>query len=183
MNNMDVNKINSIFTEYTDLLVEPGKDELINRFEELLKSLEEFINKMGYSENVRIDELALLYALCDYSSDILRLQKFHKISECISVKNISYQVYWLLKRRPLQIMRCDKELVHVNEQFALTRILHYLSDYELTSLAVFEKEDLKFFVNTLFYYMKFRTCDAQALEMILLAFNAGSVYAKEFTLS
>ena len=31
------------------------------------------------------------------------------------------------------------------------------------------------FLDTLFYYLKFRKCDAQSMELMLLAFKAGQL--------
>lgn len=33
----------------------------------------------------------------------------------------------------------------------------------------------KNFLDTLYYYMKFRKCDAQSIELMLLAFKAGQL--------
>ncbi len=33
----------------------------------------------------------------------------------------------------------------------------------------------KNFLDTLYYYLKFRRCDAQSLELMLLAFKAGQI--------
>jgi len=174
-----MSSIESVFVEYTDLIEKYGKDELVGRYETLLNIADDFIQKMGYKDDVYINETILLYAMCDYFSDILRLKIFHKISRTNEVKILSYEIYWLLKRKPLQSKKNNKELVHINEQFALSRIIHYLSNDENKSLLTLNSEKLEFFINTLFYYLKFRPFDAQSIEMLLLSFNAGKIFAEE----
>jgi len=47
------------------------------------------------------------------------------------------------------------------------------------SYKVLDNAKLDFFINTLFYYLKYRPFDTQALEMHLIAFKAGVVLADE----
>jgi len=174
-----MNNIESVFVDYSDLIENFGKDKLINRYETLYEIAGNFIKKMGYTDKVYINEMVLLYAICDYFTDIMRLKLFHKIDRTNEVKIISYEIYWLLKRKPLQIKNDSKELVYVNEQFALSRIIHYISNDEEKSLFIIGNDKLDFFINTLFYYLKYRPFDAQALEMFLISFNAGKIFAQE----
>jgi hypothetical protein len=174
-----MNNIESVFVEYSSLITEFGESKLVSRYETLLDIIADFKLKMDYGDNVYVNEIILLYAMCDYFSDISRLKLFHKIDRINEVKIASYEIYWLLKRKPLQVKADNKELAYVNEQFALSRIIHYLSNNEEKSLRTLNNDELDFFVNTLFYYLKYRPLDAQALEMFLISFNAGIIFAQK----
>jgi hypothetical protein len=174
-----MNNIESAFVEYSEITDEFEKQKLISRYKTLLVIATDFIQKMGYSNSVYINEMILLYAMCDYFSDILRLKSFHNIDRINEIKILSYEIYWLLKRKPLQIRDNNKDFIYVNEQFALSRILHYLSDDKKESTRTLGGDKLEFFVNTLLYYLKYRPFDAQSLEMFLISFNAGVIFEQE----
>ena len=179
MNNTEISlDIESVFIKYSDLIKEFGKDKLINRYEELLSISNDFIMKMDYHENIYVNEMMLLHVICDYFSDILRLKRFHKLERVNEIKIISYEIYWLLKRKPLQLKVCSDELVYVNEQFALSRIIHFLGNNEIF-LTTLENDKLNFFMDTLFYFLKYRLLDAQSLEMCLISFHAGRIFEEE----
>ena len=161
---------------YDDLITEFTRKKLEDRYEMLYKTAEVFINEMGYSD-VIIDEYALLYAMFDYFADISRLKKFHKISRINDVKITSYEVFWLLKRKPLQVCTSSKENVFVNERFILSIILNCMSHEGKIPFSELGSDKISFFTEPLFYYLKFRPFDAQAIEMMILAFFAGRAYS------
>jgi len=174
-----MNNIKPLFNEYSDLIEEFGENGLIDRYETLLKNSDDFIKKMDYSEYVFVNKMTLAYAMCDCLSDILRLKKFHNIDRENEIKTTSYEVFWLLKRKPLQIKSERKELVYVNEQFVLSRIVHHLSNNEEETLITLGDKRLEFFMNTLFYHLKYRALEPRMLEMFILSFNAGKIFAEE----
>jgi hypothetical protein len=180
-----MNSIKPEFTEYTDLIEKFGKEALTRRYEMLLKSYVEFIEKMGYSGHIYVNEMTLLYAMCDCFSDILRLKQYHKIENVNEIKMISYEVFWLLRRKPLQIKSDGKEFVYVNEQFVLSRIIQFLSyDKKINTdakktLVTLGSPELEFFADTLLYYFKYRKNDAKMIEMFILSFEAGKIFADE----
>jgi len=163
---------------YDDLIIEFSRKKLEDRYEMLYKSAETFITEMGY-QKVIIDEFALLYAMFDYFADISRLKLFHKINLVNEVKIISYEVYWLLKRKPLQICESNKENVFINERFVLSIILNCLSSEGNIPFIELGNEKISFFTEPLYYFLKFRPIDAQSVEMMILAFFAGTVYTDE----
>ena len=83
--------------------------------------------------------------------------------------------YWLLRRKPLQIVALEKELLYVNERFVLAYVLEFLNDGQ-SHILERKNGGLNAFVESLFYYFKYRHISAQAIEMIILAFFAGQVY-------
>ena len=163
---------------YNDLIAEFTRKKLEDRYEFLYKSAETFISEMGASR-VIIDEYALLYAMFDYFADISRLKMFHKINRINEVKITSYAVYWLLKRKPLQVCEGSRENAFINERFVLSIILNCLSAEGKIPFCELGDEKISFFTEHLYYYLKFRPFDAQSIEMLILAFFAGRVYSDE----
>jgi hypothetical protein len=170
-------EIYSEYHQYSDLIAEFGKTRFEKRYVEILDSLYEFIKQFDYSEKVRVNEFTLGYILFDYFADISRLKLFHKIDKVNEIKILAYESYWLLRRKPLQSIKDDKETIFVNEQFVFTRILQFFNDEkEDRSSLLYDRKNLRFFTDSLFYFLKFRTIDAQSIEFFLLSFQSGRKY-------
>ena len=96
------------------------------------------------------------------------------------VKIKAYETFWLLKRRPLQLKAQleDDKWLYINEKFLLARIASFiLRDNINIPLTKEKKEAFTNFLDTLYYYLKFRKTDAQAIELMLLGFDAGRIIA------
>ena len=153
-----------------------GHDEkFVRRYAAIHADMLDYIEKSGYEGKVFINDMVLGYALVDYFEDIRRLKDFHHVPHINSIKLVAYMAYWLLRRRPLQVSGNEKELLYVNERFVLAYVLEFLDDGQ-THILERENDGLKSFTESLFYFFKFRQFNAQALEMIILAFFAGQVY-------
>ncbi len=150
-------------------------DKFHSRYAAIYADMMNYITESGYQDKVRVNELTLGYALVDYFEDIRRLKDFHHIPHINSIKLVAYMAYWLLRRKPLQIVALEKELLYVNERFVLAYILEFLNDGQ-SHILERENSGLNAFVESLFYYFKYRQINAQAIEMIILAFFAGQVY-------
>ncbi len=123
-----------------------------------------------------------MHAVLDYFTDISRLKHFHKITRTNSFKVISYEISWLLRRKPLQVLEDGREeLVYINEKFVLSYIMSYLTHLVGTDfyddLKPKNQEAFDGFIDSLYYYLKYRNCNSQALELALLSFGAGIVAA------
>jgi hypothetical protein len=175
--------IKPLYSQYDDVFQEFGEKKIEKRYETLLSALNIFIKKMGYSEDVYVNETILMYSLLDYFTDIMRIKSFHKIEHVNEVKIIAYETYWLLKRKPLQIKGIKKEYAFVNERFAFSHITNFLSTEDDTKTKLLEGGSLDFFLNTLFYFLKYRHYDAQVIELMLLAFKAGETFQLEMSKS
>ena len=67
--------------------------------------------------------------MLDYFTDISRLKHFHQAKHINSLKVISYETYWLLRRKPIQILVEDETsdaMAFLNEKFVFSRIAKYL---------------------------------------------------------
>jgi hypothetical protein len=169
--------IEAVYTEYNDIVGEFGKNKIQDRYESLLKTTHAFIEKFDYNQKVRVNEITLLYTVFDYFSDISRLKSFHNIDKINEVKILSYEIFWLLRRKPLQQLVNDPDIVYVNEQFVFTKFFHFLMGNK-DSISLQDNRELDFFADSLFYFLKYRHCDAQMFELLLLSFKAGEIYRR-----
>ncbi|GHT89166.1 hypothetical protein FACS1894137_18010 [Spirochaetia bacterium] len=55
----------------------------------------------------------------------------------------------------MQVLKSDKDVVYVNEQFAFCQILHFLNDNDNKNVLLIENEnkELGFYTDTLYYYL------------------------------
>lgn len=119
-----------------------------------------------------------MHAVLDYFTDISRLKKFHKIKRTNSFKIIAYELSWLIRRKPLQILQDNEEkLVYINEKFILSYVMSYFT--QLVGFDFYDKLEEKNrkiidgYIDSFYYYLKYRNCSSQALEFALLSFGAG----------
>ena len=78
------------------MVQEIGVDKFTERFEELKKTANEFIDEAGYGGHVECNERILLNVLLDYWSDLFRLKDFHyfyfSTNACFRGKRSSLQL-------------------------------------------------------------------------------------------
>ena len=106
--------------DYSDILSAFGKEKIEKRYEILQEYLSAFIKRHKYEDKVNIAESVLNQAVVDYFADIHRLKNFHHIEAINYLKIHAYTAYWILRRKPLQIIADDPkdvELAFVNERF------------------------------------------------------------------
>ncbi|MDR2596845.1 MAG: hypothetical protein LBC76_05930 [Treponema sp.] len=161
---------------YRELIDEFGREKIEKRLEVLLEMLKNFISKNNYENKVIINELTLIHSLFDYFADISRLKSFHHIEKVNEVKILAYESYWFLRRKPLQQLENNEESLYVNEQFILTRMLKFLSDEKDKENLLLHEKKMRFFRDTLYYYIKYRNLSPQAIEFFLMSFIAGEKY-------
>lgn len=169
------------FYRCDDILNEFGEEKIRKRYQTLYDEMAKFIEVNELQAKAVINNDILSHVITDYFYDILRLKEFHMdIQKTNSQKVIAYTAYWLLYRKPIQIINNDaeeKQLVTVNERFVLKFILDYLSERTKDKhILLRDNKGLKNFADLLLYYLVFRKHDAQSLEMIITAFLAGQIY-------
>ncbi len=175
--------IESLYLNYGELLEEFGEDVIASRYAFLWKECEDFLRSMDLFEQVQINEVMMMHAVLDYFSDVSRLKKFHHIHHINEIKVMAYESFWLLRRKPLQVTaggQQDDLLAFVNEKFVFSRIAAFLVK-EQKSL-VLKGEDKKAFLNyldTLYYYLKYRQYDPLMLELMILGYKAGEIWGKQ----
>ena len=166
-----------------DILSEFGEKKLEERYQTLFDTMVKYLEINNLQEKAEINKVILAHVVIDYFYDIMRLKNFHvDIKKVNSPKVIAYTAYWLLYRKPIQIIDNnweDRQLATVNERFVLQLILNYLSERERdTHILSRNNEGLQNFSRLMLYYLVYRSYDAQSLEMIITAFLAGQIYER-----
>ena len=175
--------IESIYLNYDNLLDEFGEEVISSRFAFLYKECTEFLKSMNLQDKVRVDEVILIHTVLDYFTDVGRLKKFHHIHHINEVKVIAYESFWLLRRKPLQVLAADQQddvLAFINEKFVFSRIAAFLVREKKNM--VLKDGDKKSFLNyldTLYYFLKYRQYDPQVLELMILGFKAGELWGRQ----
>lgn len=171
--------IENTYVRYEELVEAVGGEGVIkSRIQQISQEMIDFLKINHLEETAYIHEMALTHAIMDYFSDIQRLKDYQKIEHVNEIKIKAYETFWLLKRKPLQLIGQieDDRLLYVNEKFLLTRLTSFMLGDDMNMPIVGEKSTaFKNFLDTLYYYMKFRRCDAQSIELMLLSFKAGQI--------
>lgn len=163
-----------------------GEERIKNRYASLLEYMNDFIKRHHYEENLTISKNALSQMIIDYFVDIDRLKQFHGIERISTTKIYSYSAFWLIKRKPLMIIKDNLEdynLTFANERFVVGYLLRCLNDESISTLILDEKKpDYIDFVDNLMYFLQYRVITAQAIETILFAFKAGKAiqYSEDY---
>lgn len=171
------------FKKATELLADFVEDssKFQDRFEALYKDINNFIVVNKLENKVQLNVLSLGSALVDYFEDVRRLKIFHNIEHINSAKIVAYTSYWLLQRKPIQLLVEDKNILYVNERFVLAYISDFISQKNKKSILVRSEKELRSFMETLFYNLKYRILNANMLELSILSFIAGEIYQGDIT--
>jgi len=173
-----MNNIENTYINYDELISTIGKEVIESRIEQISQEMLDFLEVNELEETAYIHHMALTHAVMDYFSDIQRLKDYQQIEHVNEIKIKAYETFWLLKRKPLQLIGQieDDRLLYVNEKFLLTRLTSFMLGDHINMPIIGDKSiAFKNFLDTLYYYLKFRRCDAQSLELMLLAFKAGQI--------
>lgn len=170
---------------YTGLVRYFGEDVIQNRYIYLHEKMSFFIADYGLEQYVYISETRLRHVVLDYFTDIYRLKVFHGINAVNRYKIIAFTVFWLLRRRPLQVKEWASnrdECAFVNEDFAVSLIMLACitpansSDVMYESRVELDAESevaLSHFRDDLRYHLIYREYDARNLELMLNAYETG----------
>ncbi len=175
-----MNNIENTYIKYDELVAAVGEKVIESRIQQISGEMLDFLEINGLNEIAYLHQMSLTHAIMDYFSDIQRLKDYHQIEHVNEIKIKSYETFWLLKRKPIQlkVQIEDDKYLYVNEKFLLTRLTSFMLGDDINKPIVGEKKVIfKNFLDTLYYYLKFRKCDAQSMELMLLAFKAGQMIA------
>lgn len=173
-----MDKIQEIYESYGDITGKFGLDVVQKRFMDLNQTYVDFINKENIADKVTINSFMLIHAIMDYFTDISRLKDFHKIDFTNSYKTVAYEICWLLRRKPIQVLEDrHEELVYINEKFILSYALNFITtskeSVRYQDLSKVRQQCFDGFIESFYYHLKYRNCSAQSLELALLSFEAG----------
>ncbi|MCM1179021.1 MAG: hypothetical protein NC347_02100 [Clostridium sp.] len=163
--------------DYTELLKEVGEDNFNAWYKELLASIDKFLSEAEYPDSVICNERILYHVLLDYYSDISRLKLFHEIKHTKTDKVIAYTIYWILRRKPIQLAKfSDSEHdIFVNERYACNLLLAECllgENVNITNSKVLD--DLDKYIDLLLYYFKYRELNPQVIELMIESFKMGN---------
>lgn len=163
--------------DYKYLLEEFGEEKITSRYKIIYTYLEDYIDRHELINKVIISEGLLNQMILDYFVDIYRLKEFHDIDKINTVKIHAYSAYWMLKRKPLQVISKEDdvpELLFVNERFVCGYLMRFLTelDYDVAILEE-KKQDYVEFIDNLMYFCQYRVNTPQMLETMLSSFRAG----------
>lgn len=173
----ELNHIKAEFKSYDAVIEEVGISIIEDRFDKLYSIIKDFISCEFATYSVVINRRILLIAIMDFFADISRLKSFHHIDEVNEYKMKAYESAWLLRRKPIQVSETSNEVLaqncdYINEQF----VFSYLQSYLMNGRDLIDKSNFKNvsgFLDSLFYYLKFRDCEPRALELMIVAFKTG----------
>lgn len=176
----------------SDDVMKLSYDKLIAHFEEktiqdryifLHDKMAEYIEIRKMHDRIMINEDILQQAVMDYFADIYRLKTFHNIERVNITKIIAYEVYWLLRRKPMQLVENtgnSSKLTFVNEGFLTIFIAHEcLTPQASAPLSDEQEQDFLNYLRHINYCLKYRNVDKQWLETVLYSFEIGKVIGKE----
>lgn len=153
-----------------------GKETISDRYRYLYDKMNEYISARKLEDSLAINKAVLQQAVMDYFTDVYRLKTFHKIENINMTKIVAYEVYWLLRRKPIHI-QCEEagsKQVFANEGFATTFIAHeFLIPEETEPLGAEKEEAFLKYLQHINYCFKYRNIDKQNLETILYSFETG----------
>lgn len=168
---------------YNEIVAHFTEETIADRYRFLYDKMQEYIKERNQEEYLRVDEDILQQTIMDYFTDIYRLKIFHNIEHANKAKILSYEIYWILKRKPLQVQaRTEKaasddrkrSLVFANEGFAVTLLANdLLIPKEQIPLSSEKEKIFLELLDQLYYHFKYRLIDKQNLEAILCAFETG----------
>jgi hypothetical protein len=156
----------------------PGT-KIPNREEHLWADTIKVIENLGLENKVTIDEESFHMFILDYFTDIARLKDFQGIERANVSKIYGYEIFWFLRRHPIQLLEGVPDNFDINEKVAIGVFLpRILAEAGLPCNKNDQGEAFRArltgFVNLLFYNFKYRTYTQQSLEFAIDAFLCGS---------
>jgi hypothetical protein len=165
--------------DYQELMHDVGEKKFSSRFDELLKTINDFLQEAQYDDNVVCNERILYHVLLDYYSDIRRLKEFHDILHTKTDKVMAYLIFWIVRRKPIQYTKFseDEKDIFVNERFAcyllINECLWKEGYYKINDG---EAEQVDAYIDLLLYYFKYRQINPQVIELMIESFKIGRLF-------
>lgn len=167
--------------DYEEIIAHFGKEKIMSRYETLEQYLMIFLERSKFKENVVVSYSLLNQAVIDYFADIDRLKNFHNIEKINFIKVHAYSAYWLLRRKPIQIMKedDDTELAFINENFVASYLLQFLRG-DSRGVVIKKNDRLEYdeFIENLKYVLRYRMVTPQMLETFLESYIAGRIFER-----
>lgn len=146
-----------------DIAVQEEPDEALRkhlRANILVKTFYGMVDSWTLDEReaCQLNEEVLVMCVNSYFKDIKRKKAFHGIKFADAHKRASYMMKWIMKFRPVQILKSStKRVLMVNEFFATAHALKMLNVSPKTMPETMREH--------LLYMLRFRTFDPNAVAM------------------
>lgn len=164
---------------YNELVSHFGEETIQDRYKFLYDKMSEYIQARNIEDLVVINEDILQQMVMDYFADIYRLKSFHNIDKVNITKIVAYEVYWLLRRKPIQLINYsnnNSKLTFVNEGFLTTFIAHECLEPRATApMSSAQEDDFMNYLKHVNYCLKYRYIDKQWLETVLYSLEIGKI--------
>ena len=162
--------------EYIKYLLETYPIE--QRYENILIQMQDMLEALDIMAYVEINTSLLGQAIIDYFEDIDKLKKYEKIDKINVDKIYAYETFWLLRRKPIQIINQDLDInfIHINEKI-FTCILIAKMIGEIGRNFDEYNAKLESFIELIYYNFKFRIYTQKSLETVVSAFICGSCFS------
>lgn len=157
-----------------------GSEKIADRYKYLHEKMQEYIYIRDLQDDLMICSNILHQVVMDYFTDVYRLKEFHQIENINMTKIVAYEVYWILRRKPIQVkvQSNNTKIVFANEGFCTTFIAHeYLMPEETTPLGPNKEDAFLKYLQHIYYHLKYRCVDKQCLEIMLYSFETGKYIA------
>ena len=107
--------------------------------------------------------------------DVEKLKNQEGIERVNEAKIYSHELYWIMRRRPVQIIKQVKSgnELFINEKICLALILPKMNE-EVGGGVDFGKEPFSDLVNLLYYNLKYREYTQHSLELMVESFFVAS---------
>jgi hypothetical protein len=164
--------------KHYQFLIDKFGKKIPERIEVLWDETKKILKGMGLEGKVRIDKESFENAILDYFSDVVRIKGFHNIKTINMNKLYAYEMYWLLRRKPLHCIVPVKNSLDLNEKVIISIFIPKILEeadfpYKPETQSENTRKHLNTFINLLFYNLKYRQYTPQSLELMIEAFLCG----------
>ena len=175
---MDIDKL--AHGSYQFIVDHFGEEKLNSRYNTIVKYLELYIEAKDIEGKVSISFPIVDNLVIDYFVDIYRIKEFQDIKFINDAKIYAYTAYWLLRRKPLQIVTDkanDNDFAFINEQMVASYLFGFLfSSPDNASIVKAKEYEFAEFEKNLLYLLMYRDISPKSLELMIYAFKAGRAY-------
>jgi len=164
-------------------LIEKFGDKISERIQVLWDETNKIIKGRSLEEKVRIDKESFENAILDYFTDVVRIKELHNIKTINMNKLYAYEMYWLLRRRPVHCIVPITNSLDLNEKIIISIFIPKILveagvPYTPETQNENTRKHINTFTNLLFYNLKYRQYTPQSLELMLEAFLCGCNISK-----
>jgi len=133
-----------------------------------------FIEQYDLKGKVIVNCRMLAEAIHDYYVDTIRVKDFHGIEYTNTEKVYAYEAYWLLRRKPLQVIEEFTGCEFTNELYITLALSSAMAtEKNIARDKRGSNPTFKKFQDLLFYNLKYRPVSQQSLELMIEAFFSG----------